>query len=692
MQFRIADSFTTSLANLSANEQKAVKTTAFDLQMNPAHPGLQFHRIERVKDEKFWSIRVNRDIRLIVHKTASAMLLAYVDHHDDAYAWAQRRRIETHPRTGAAQLVEIRERIEEQVVYRQTTATEPTKEAAPLFAHVDADDLLGYGVPEDWLDAVKSATEDTLFDLAEHLPQEAAEALLELATGTKPEKAPVAADIEDAFSHPDAKRRFRLLTDADELKKALDYPWEKWTVFLHPAQQTFVDRPYSGPARIAGSAGTGKTVVALHRAAHLARTEPDASILLTTFSKPLANALATKLDRLIGGKARSRIEVAPLREVAFTLYKETFGQPTLASPSQIQNLLTEAVAATPDHGFAPSFFLSEWRDVVDAWQIESWDAYQTVPRLGRKTRLGAKQRETLWAIFEQVRAALTEKKLVTWPTVYARLTSQVHAAGRCRHVIIDEAQDIGVAELRFLAALGSAREDALFFTGDLGQRIFQQPFSWKACGIDLRGRSHTLKICYRTSEQIRAQADRLLPASITDVDGHGEDRRTTVSIFAGPRPQLHEFEDEVAEIEAVSTHLRTLRDDGFTLNEIGIFVRDIAQLKRARSAASAAGLPFVQLDDKVETKPDHIAIGTMHLAKGLEFRAVIVMACDDEVIPQQHRVEQITDSADLDEVYSTERHLLYVACTRARERLSISGVTPVSEFLDDLAISINAKS
>ena len=325
--------------------------------------------------------------------------------------------------------------------------------------------------------------------------------------------------------------------------------------------------------------------------------------------------------------------------------------------------------------------------MVDAWQLDSWNAYRDVPRLGRKTRLGAKQRESLWAIFEKVRQTLAEKKLVTWPGIYQRLGRHIEESGSqpYHHMIVDEAQDVGVAELRFLAALGHGQDDALFFTGDLGQRIFQQPFSWKAVGIDLRGRSHTLKICYRTSEQIRARADRLLPASIKDVDGNGDDRRTTVSIFAGPPPDVREFADEVAEYDAVSSHLRTLAAEGFSPDEIGIFVRDIPELKRARRAASAADLPFVQLDDKVDIASGHLAIGTMHLAKGLEFRAVIVMACDDEIIPQQHRIEQITDDADLDEVYDTERHLLYVACTRARERLWISGVRPASEFLDDLA-------
>ena len=113
MEFRIADTFTGSLVRLTADEQKAVKTTAFDLQVNPAHPGLQFHKLDKPKDPNFGSVRVSRDIRMIVHRTAASLLLCYVDHHDEAYRWAQRRRIETHPRTGAAQLVEVREMVKE---------------------------------------------------------------------------------------------------------------------------------------------------------------------------------------------------------------------------------------------------------------------------------------------------------------------------------------------------------------------------------------------------------------------------------------------------------------------------------------------------------------------------------------------------------------------------------------------------
>ena len=297
MDFRIADTFTDSLARLTGDEQKAVKTTAFDLQVNPAGPGLSFHKLEKAKDKNFWSVRVSSDIRLIVHKTEGSLLLCYVNHHDKAYDWAERRKLETHPKTGAAQLVEIRETVKEVVVpvYVQTERPAPTKPR--LFAETPEEELLGYGVPAEWMKDVRQATEDSLLLLADRLPAEAAEALLELATGGKPRVTKPAVPVTNPFDHPDAQRRFRVVTNVEELQHALDFPWEKWTVFLHPEQRQWVERDYAGPARVSGSAGTGKTIVALHRAAHLARTHPEARVLLTTFSDTLANALHTKLKR-----------------------------------------------------------------------------------------------------------------------------------------------------------------------------------------------------------------------------------------------------------------------------------------------------------------------------------------------------------------------------------------------------------
>ena len=179
------------------------------------------------------------------------------------------------------------------------------------------------------------------------------------------------------------------------------------------------------------------------------------------------------------------------------------------------------------------------------------------------------------------------------------------------------------------------------------------------------------------------QADRLLGPEVTDVDGNREDRSDTVSVFNGPPPMIRMLKSESEEIKTVGDWLLEQAKAGVLPHEFGIFVRSAAQLDRAKAAAKEAGMPFKILDEHVETASGHLSISTMHLAKGLEFRAVAVMACDDEIIPLQERIQTVGDDADLQEVYDTERHLLYVACTRARDHLLVTSVEPSSEFLDD---------
>jgi len=688
MQFRIADTFTDSLAKLTGEEQKAVKTTAFDLQLSPANPGMKFHKLNAARDPNFWSVRVSRDIRLIVHRSANSLLLCYVDHHDKAYHWAERRKLETHPKTGAAQLVEIRERVQEIAVPTYVAEERQAPIKAALFENVSEEDLLAFGVPAEWLDDVRNADEDQLLEIADHLPGEAAEALLELAIGGRPQRPAVAIGAIDPFDHPDAQRRFRVMADADELALALEYPWEKWAVFLHPAQRYIVEKDYNGPARVSGSAGTGKTIVALHRAVHLARSNPDARVLLTTFSDTLAHALRVKLRRLISNEPRlaERLEVHAIDGIGERLYEMHIARPMIATREHVRQLLTDASGKKGSQRFAPRFLLGEWEDVVDAWQLHTWEDYRDVKRLGRKTRLSEQQRLALWEVSELAKQGLTEQGLVTRAEMFSQLAEKLQTRRNppFDFAVVDEAQDIGVAQLRFLSALGGGRPNALFFAGDLGQRIFQTPFSWKSLGVDVRGRSQTLRINYRTSHQIRMQADRLLGPEVSDVDGNVEDRRGAVSVFNGPEPDIRVFDGSEQEIEVVGAWIAERISEGVAPHEIGIFVRSAEQIDRATEAAKASVTPFKVLDEHMETSTDALSVSTMHLAKGLEFRAVIVMACDDEVIPLQERIESVADDADLQEVYDTERHLLYVACTRARDYLLLTSVDPASEFVDDL--------
>lgn len=685
MQFHLASTFIESLARLPAQDQKAVKASAMDLQMNPSSPGLQFHRIDRSKDANFWSIRVNRDVRIIVHKTAASMMLAYVDHHDDAYAWAERRRIETHPSTGATQIVEVRERVEE----IRAAAPAAPKHKPGVFAKLKAEDLLSVGVPQDWVaDVLAAENEDRFLELAVHLPSEAGEALLAYAAGERLEK-PKPAPHADPLHHPDALRRFRMIDDVSELQAALDAPWDKWAVYLHPSQKAVAEATYAGPARVVGSAGTGKTVVALHRAVRLAQSSPNARVLLTTFSQPLANELERKVKLLLGTKQGvvPRIIVASFDGVATELHQLLHAsKPFIASQAHIRSALEKASSEVSNTEFSLRFLMSEWASVVDPWQVGDEAAYAGVPRVGRARRLGTQQRARLWPVFARARDVLAQRGMLTQPQLMAAVACGYvdRAEKPFTHVVVDEAQDLGVAELRMLAALAPAGADSLFFAGDLGQRIFVPPFSWKTLGVDVRGRSTTLKVNYRTSHQIRQTADRLLAGSVRDADGLDDARVGTVSTFNGPTPEVRVFEGATAEGVAISATLRDLMASGFAPDDIGVFVRSDAEVPRGRHAIAGAGAKALELSERAEDRTGRVSLGTMHLAKGLEFKAVIVMACDASVLPLASRIETAGDEAELEDVFQTERHLLYVACTRARDRLIVSGVKPASEFLDDL--------
>ena len=690
MNFLIADTFTDSLSRLTGDEQKAVKTTAFDLQLNPVNPGMSFHRLDRAKDKDFWSIRVSGDIRVIVHKTTVSLLLCYVDHHDKAYDWAERRKIQTHPITGAAQILELRETVKEIIIPKYIK--EPDKpQALPitkkLFESVTDDELLSYGVPAEWIKDVRAATDDNILTLADHLPAEAAEAILELATGGQPRKPVTRSETQNPFDHPDAKRRFKAVSTPEDLQQAMAFPWDKWTVFLHPDQRSIVEQNFNGAARVAGSAGTGKTIVALHRAVFIARNNPNSRVLLATFSGTLASALHTKLQRLIAGEPKlgERIEVSSLNDIGLRLYKTHLGPVKIIDSVMIASIVKNASQKVGDHRFTIKFLMNEWTNVVDTWQLKDWEAYRDVSRLGRRTRLNEAKRRQLWDIFSLVMQDIEKSKLKTIAAVFTDLAKKFKELKHpvFEFLIIDEAQDIDVGQLKMLSIMSDNRPNALFLAGDSGQRIFQQPFSWKSLGIDIRGRSKTLRVNYRTSHQIRAHADKLLESEITDAEGITENRRDVISVFNGKQPEVLYADNQQKENKGIAKWLLELAKEGVLPHECGLFVRSDAQIPRAEAAVTEAGIPYKKLNESVETSSGKLSICTMHLAKGLEFRAVVVMACDDEILPLQERIEEIGDSGDLQDVYDTERHLLYVACTRARDFLLVSGVVPASEFIED---------
>lgn len=675
MRVVIADSLPASIQKLDRKCQDEVKKTVFDYQVDPTGKGLNFEHLTNTKDKAFHSIRVNDDIRIIIHRTKSTHVLCYAGHHQDAYRWAQKRRLDAHPETGAAQMVVIDERVEE-VVKRvvKEIAEEPR-----VFAEYEDDYLLALGVPTEFLDAVKHARHSNVLDLLVLLPDEAAERLLDLAAGRhvpRPTKVEV-----DPFEHPDAQRRFAVTATTEELRLALESGWEKWVVFLHPTQRQAVEKSYSGPAKVSGTAGTGKTVVALHRVAQLAR-QGRGPVLLTTFSSTLASRLSQHLELLLPAddRARGKIDVVHLHKHARDIWVKYNRRnlKALTDRKVLERHLRQADRDAGGAGFDVAFLRAEWESVVTPYGIATWDQYRTVSRAGRGIALGAKQRKALWAVFERARASLGASGLLTWDQVCHEVVALLerHPEERFTHVVADEVQDFGFADLVLVRALAVPGDDDLFLCGDSGQRIYKHRASWLSAGIEVRGRATRLKINYRTTEQIRAFSARLLSESVEDEDGT-EETRETVSLLSGPDPEVLAFGSVEEEVDGVASILRPMLDEGLQPRDIAVFGRIESVLsERAQPALEAAGLEWARLRDDQALADGCAAVGTMHGAKGLEFKVVVIMGCEKGLVPLSVASEGLVDPADKEAAREQEKNLLYVACTRARERvlLTYSGV------------------
>jgi len=680
MNFIIADTFTKALTRLAPAEQSAVKQSAFDFQLSPCNPGFNYETLKRPRDPNFRSFRVSKDIRIILHQLGDTLMLCYVDHHRPAYDWAERRKIEVHPKTGAAQIVEV---VEKEIV-KQVVREVP--QDPPLFATYDPDYLLALGVPPEWLTAVRHVGQEGLEKLIGRLPEEAMERLMELAMGN-PVAAPIAPPNATPFTHPDAQRRFRILDSHDELRQALASPWEKWIVFLHPSQRQVVEKRFSGPACVTGAAGTGKSVVALHRAATLARKDLNARVLVTSYSRTLAARLGQSLDILMGAAepARSRIQVDNLHSIAVDIWtKHTGRRFNPISAKALLQMVEDSNRTAGKGDFASAFLKAEWDAIIDPWGIASWEEYKRASRARRGTPLGARQKLAAWRIFENVQKVLSGSGLFTWNGIchtVAALVADEQVRPTFDHVVVDESQDLGPAELTLIRSLVAPGENDIFLCGDAGQRIFKSRFSWYSVGVDVRGRSSRLKLNYRTTEAIQRFADRLLPGGPEGGSGESE-ARDAVSLLIGPDPEIIGKQTAAEEVESLAEWLLRLQEEGFQPFEIGLFARTEHVISgRILPAVEQCGLAACMLSDDEPPSSEEVSVGTMHRAKGLEFKAVAVVGCDAGLMPLRSALDSLADPGDRESFIEQERQLLYVACSRARERLLVTSSGQASEFL-----------
>ncbi|WP_395108875.1 UvrD-helicase domain-containing protein [Actinomadura sp. SCN-SB] len=684
----VARSFMPEYARLEPKVRKGVEA-AFAKFAEHSHAGLHLEKINGALDPRIRTIRIDQYWRGVVlaPERGDVYCLLSVLGHDEAITYAKSRKFTVNQAIG---VLEVRD---QEALDRLEPALEKAAETSEyrLFEHVFDKDLIRLGIDEDLVPLVRLITrEEHLQALEKLLPEAQYVALLALAQGMTVHQAwgevaaclaveqpPAMIDTTDLVT---AMRRTPgqvvFVDGPEDLRDVLAHPFDTWRVFLHPIQRKVALREsYSGPAQVTGGAGTGKTVTALHRARHLAMAGKDVRILLTTFTKNLAETLDRQLGLLIEDEAvRDRVEVKHIDSVSYGIVARHH-RPAIAGTDVVDPLWEEAAEGLP---YSPTFLRREWEHVILAQDLATEEEYLTCTRTGRGVPLARTQRSLVWKAVAGVIERLASARKSAFPQL-ANEAAELVDAPEYDHIIIDEAQDMHPTHWRLLRRLVASGPDDLFIVGDPHQRIYDSHVSLASLGINVRGRSTKLKLNYRTTQEILSWAVPLL--GLTPAQGL-DDSADTLDGYRSPmhgrRPSVVAYDDPDAELDGLVRQVREWLDDGVEPTAIGVAARTRYLLARATARLKEAGIKAYQVGGRSRG----VRVGTMHKMKGLEFRCVAVIGVDAGTLPAPSAItrEDEDPKAHAQDVQK-ERCLLFVACTRARDHLYVSYAGEPSEFL-----------
>ncbi|GHC82058.1 UvrD-helicase domain-containing protein [Streptomyces flavofungini] len=696
------DGFDTLEKPVRAGVRKAMtKFQALTVAELNADKGLHLESVENARDRRMRTIRITdfwRGVVLAPDDGSDLFLLVHVLPHDDAYTWAAKRLYSTNSATRG---LEVRDAV---ALDELTPLYETASRKAPklLFSGVSDGVLRELGIDAQVLRAARSMADKAQLEaFATLLPEDQLEVLQYLAEGFSPEEvyrdvvavrrpvdAPPEPDEDLATVISNTTARIRLVTGPQELEEILAKPFAAWRVFLHPSQRRVAHRTsYGGPVQVTGGPGTGKTVAALHRVRHLLGRSPDSRILLTTYTNALAAGLRDMLGLLLEGDELllSRVDVTTVDAYANSVVRQHTGVTPKPVGDRDQRQLWEKAVKQLDLPFQARFLAQEYRHVVLGQDIRDLDGYLAASRRGRGTGLGAARRGLVWNGVEWFEKLLLERGATTHLRVCAR-AADLLAVGPAPydHVVVDEAQDLHPAQWRVLRAAVTPGPDDLFLTGDPHQRIYDSRVSLGSLGIATAGRSFRLRLNYRSTEEILVWAARLLaPVSVDALEGDGTDSLAGYrSLLRGRRPETRGYATQPEEYAALADRVRAWIGEGLAPHEIGVCARFNLALDAAESRLKDAGIPVVRVKGQVAAETPGVRLATMHAMKGLEFRAVSVFGVTKGTVPFAREITPLeTDAPQHEADLLRERCLLFVACTRAREALSVSWTGSPSEFL-----------
>jgi len=695
--FRLAmsDDFFTSYSRLPRNAQEKVSKFINLFRQDPTSPGINYETIKNGQSKLMRSVRVDQAYRAIMLKpdAGNVYILLWVDHHDDAYDWAQRKTCVVNEESGALQIIDV----EEAEAANAQLAQKYQNQTPGRFQDIKDKYLMRLGIPEILLPAVRQVvTDEDVENLLPHLPREASDALLMLASGyeidevfrqleksQESEKADPE-DLEKALENVDSLSRFVVITDDAELEEMLAAPLEKWRVFLHPSQRKLVERDWKGAARVLGGAGTGKTVVAMHRAKWLAQhrfTDPSDRILFTTFTRNLAVDIEANLKTICAPELMRRIQVINLDAWVAEFLRQEGVETRIAYGDVTDSLWAEAYTLAPvELGLPLEFYKQEWQDVVLAQGCQTKRDYLKAKRVGRGTRLTRPQRQDIWPVFEEYRNLLLEHNLREPDDAFRDAAKLIAARGSdslpYKAVIVDEAQDMSPAAFELLRAIaGDPQDNDLFIVGDAHQRIYGKVVTLSHCGIDIRGRSRKLRLNYRTTDEIRRWATAVLEdIAVDDLNGGTDSLADYRSLVHGEVPVVKGFPTLEAELTFLQQTLRDIQAEDPNLSGVCLVVRTNALVDTFEAALTQADIPVKRIHRNQPDNPleSGIRIGTMHRVKGLQFNYVFLPSLNASILPLQHGLDECADQAAQDHFITGERCLLHVAATRAKKQVIAS--------------------
>ncbi len=695
MKLLVYDKFWDALIDLPKTVQKKVNTFQKKFRENSKSSGIHLEPVKTFKDTSLRSARIDQEYRAIIKapESGDVYYLLWVDHHDEAYRWAEHKLFQWNDVTQSVQMFTAPESVDYSHAEIQHIAIEET-----FFGKIDQAKLVKIGVPEVLLPSIRKINDLIGLEAVEpFIPSDVFENLFYLLEGANIDEVIYEinegritdSDLLVQVGSINNQRSFVELTDDTLFNEALAGSLHKWKYYLHPSQRKLVTSNFKGSLKVSGGAGTGKTVAALHRLKYLTEIMSDKeTILFTTFTK----ALTENLTGLIKGLHidSPNITVLNIDQVVQRLVNQYELLPTGFKVFEFDSVknaadIWEEITASSLTSYSPEFLEAEYKQIILQNGVTTFDEYLKTSRKGRGKPVSRRQRKEIWEFIELFISKCQIKSYFYRDELFNKLSKYLKDMNITPfdYCLVDELQDFSNVELRLVRCLVKDKPNDLFMVGDPMQSIYNKQINFSNVGINIRGkRTHRLRINYRTTEEIKKLAVSIIAdCQYDNFDGEEEARAGYISLYHGNNPTYTTYKTTEDEVNAVIKCIVELFEHGYQCSDIAICSRTKNGLKDFRSALHKKDIPYDDRSSETTNHQNSVSLLTFHKIKGLEFKHVFIVDANDRSIPKVPFDFDEFDKEEQNLYIKNERSMVYVAVTRAIENVMITGVGRKSELL-----------